>query len=277
MAMMQLLPLPTDAARRNAMRRSRYWRRLKNEEANEKKRLNELTVSMIPQLRLISSDFFVSFFWVWSGSLLRCLAFRFLGPGNSPAILVLKVSVAVPYLVFFAWLGRATKGGSYNPLIVLCYAVSGSFEDFLFSILARIPAQVFGSVVGVFLANSTFPGAFHGPTLNVDINQGTLTEGFLTFIIVIVVLSLKKKNPGSSARRVWISSISKVILHLLGSDITGGIMNPATAFGWAYAQGNHVSKEHIFVYWLAPMEGAVVGVWTCDIFFKHKIVYKNLN
>ncbi|XP_020573462.1 probable aquaporin SIP2-1 [Phalaenopsis equestris] len=225
----------------------------------------ETTCSMWPRLRLIASDFFVSFLWVWSGSLLRCLAFRFLGSGNNPVVLIIKCLVAVPYLVFFAWVGRATKGGSYNPLIVLCYAISGNFTVFLFSVLARIPAQVAGSVVGVWLTNSNFPGALHGPSLNVDIHRGTFTEGFLTFIVVIIVLSLKKKDFGSSAKRVWISSVSKVILHLIGSDITGGIMNPATAFGWAYAEGTHASKEHIYVYWLAPIEATVLGVWACSL------------
>ncbi|XP_020684194.1 probable aquaporin SIP2-1 [Dendrobium catenatum] len=219
----------------------------------------------MPQLRLLASDFFVSFLWVWSGCLLRCLAFWFLGSGNSPIVLLIKGSIAVPYLVFFAWVGKTTNGGSYNPLIVLCYAISGNFAVFLFSVLARIPAQVVGSVVGVWLAKSTFPGAFHGPILNADIHRGTFTEGFLTFVIVIIVLILKKKDLGSSAKRIWISSVSKVILHLLGSDITGGIMNPATAFGWAYAEGTHVSKEHICVYWLAPIEATVLGVWACSI------------
>lgn len=32
--------------------------------------------------------------------------------------------------------------------------------------------------------------------------------------------------------------------------------------GWAYAHGDHVTKEHIFVYWLAPMEATVLAVWT---------------
>ncbi|KAI0518622.1 hypothetical protein KFK09_006058 [Dendrobium nobile] len=241
----------------------RKWNKGKEEEVIWME--EEPTWLMMRQLRLLASDFFVSFLWVWSGCLLRCLAFWFLGSGNSPIVLLIKGSIAVPYLVFFAWVGKTTNGGSYNPLIVLCYAISGNFAVFLFSVLARIPAQVVGSVVGVWLAKSTFPGAFHGPILNADIHRGTFTEGFLTFVIVIIVLILKKKDLGSSAKRIWISSVSKVILHLLGSDITGGIMNPATAFGWAYAEGTHVSKEHICVYWLAPIEATVLGVWACSI------------
>lgn len=31
--------------------------------------------------------------------------------------------------------------------------------------------------------------------------------------------------------------------------------------GWAYARGNHMTKEHILVYWLAPIEATLLAVW----------------
>ena len=31
--------------------------------------------------------------------------------------------------------------------------------------------------------------------------------------------------------------------------------------GWAYARGDHITKEHILVYWLAPMEATLLAVW----------------
>lgn len=183
--------------------------------------------------------------------------------------LVLNGSLAALYLYSFSRLRKKTKGGSYNPLLVLCHAIFGDFIGFLFTVFARIPAQVIGSIIAVRLIYSTFPEAAHGPCLNVDIQRGALTEGALTFMIVIILLGLKKIHP-NYATKTWISSICKVILHILGSDITGGIMNPATAFGWAYAQGDHLKKEHLYVYWLAPMEAALLGVWICTLFFKPK-------
>lgn len=73
----------------------------------------------------------------------------------------------------------------------------------------------------------TFPEIGRGPRLNVDIHQGALTEGFLTFAIVFISLGLTVKLPGSFFMKTWISSISKLTLHILGSDLTGGCMNPA--------------------------------------------------
>lgn len=32
--------------------------------------------------------------------------------------------------------------------------------------------------------------------------------------------------------------------------------------GWAYARGTHVTKEHILVYWLAPIEATLLAIWT---------------
>lgn len=32
--------------------------------------------------------------------------------------------------------------------------------------------------------------------------------------------------------------------------------------GWAYARGDHITKEHLFVYWLAPMEATLLAAWT---------------
>ncbi|KAL9331364.1 hypothetical protein ACSQ67_000974 [Phaseolus vulgaris] len=60
-------------------------------------------------------------------------------------------------------------------------------------------------------------------------------------------------------------SLSKLTLHILGSDLTGGCMNPASVMGWAYARGDHITKEHFFVYWLAPIEATILAVWTSKL------------
>ncbi|MGV7953763.1 hypothetical protein PJO47_29305, partial [Mycobacterium kansasii] len=34
------------------------------------------------------------------------------------------------------------------------------------------------------------------------------------------------------------------------------------AMGWAFTRGDHITKEHLFVYWLAPVEATLLAVWT---------------
>ncbi|GAV70973.1 MIP domain-containing protein [Cephalotus follicularis] len=210
--------------------------------------------------KLIVSDFVMSFMWVWSGVLIKMFVYNILGLGHQPSGEVIKGALYIINMFYFAFLGKVTKGGAYNPLTILSAAISGDFSNFIFTAGARIPAQVIGSITGVRLIIETFPEIGLGPRLNVDLHQGALTEGLLTFAIVIISLGSAEKIPGSFFRKTWISSVSKLALHILGSDLTGGCMNPASVVGWAYARGDHVTKEHILVYWLAPMKATVLAV-----------------
>ncbi|KAF9664483.1 hypothetical protein SADUNF_Sadunf16G0023500 [Salix dunnii] len=222
---------------------------------------------MVSKTRLILSDFVVSLMWVWSGSLIKIFVFKVLEMGHDSRGEFLKNSLSIMNMFLFAFLGKVTKGGTYNPLTVLSSAISGDFSQFLFTIGARIPVQVIGSITGVRLLIDTFPEIGLGPRLTVDIHKGALTEGLLTFAIVTISLGLARKIPGSFFMKTWISSVSKLSLHILGSDLTGGCMNPASVMGWAYARGDHITKEHILVYWLAPIEGTLLAVWTFKLLF----------
>jgi aquaporin SIP len=88
--------------------------------------------------------------------------------------------------------------------------------------------QMLGSVAGVLLLKEAFPEVGHDPRLNAGIHHGALIEGFATFAVVMVSLTLKQKEVNSYFMKTWISSISKMSLHVLSSDLTGGIMNPAS-------------------------------------------------
>lgn len=122
--------------------------------------------------------------------------------------------------------------------------------------------QVIGSITGVRLILDTFPEVGRGPSLNVGIHHGALTEGLLTFAIITISLGLARKLPGSFYMKTWISSVSKLALHILGSDLTGGCMNPASVMGWAYARGDHITMEHVLVYWLAPIQATLLALWS---------------
>ncbi|KAL2502005.1 putative aquaporin SIP2-1 [Forsythia ovata] len=212
--------------------------------------------------RLLVSDFMLSFMWVWSSVLIKIFVHKILGYGaHDLKGEILRYGISIGNMFFFAFLAKATKGGAYNPLTILSSAISGDFSNFLFTVGARIPVQVLGSIYGVRLILTAFPEIGRGPRLNVDIARGALTEGVLTFAIVIISQGLSRKIPGSFLMKTWISSVSKLTLHMLGSDLTGGCMNPASVMGWAFALGEHISKEHLIVYWLAPMEATLAAVW----------------
>ncbi|KAK4745519.1 hypothetical protein SAY87_011831 [Trapa incisa] len=217
--------------------------------------------------RLLFFDFVVSFMWVWSSPLIKMFIFRVLELGHQPEGEIVKASLTIVNIFFFAFLVKVTGGGSYNSLTMLASAFSGDFNNILFTVGARIPAQVFGSISGVMFIIETFPEVGLGPKLNVDIHRGALTEGFLAFVFVMISLGLARKIPDSFFMKTWISSVLKVTLHILGSDLTGGCMNPASVMGWAYARGDHITKEHVMVYWLAPVEATLLAIWTSRLIF----------
>ncbi|KAK9122551.1 hypothetical protein Sjap_012153 [Stephania japonica] len=226
----------------------------------------EKTSTIGRKSRLILWDFVMSLMWVCSGALIKLFVGKVLGLGHEPRTEIVKASLSISNMFFFAWLGDKSRGGAYNPLTVLSGALSGNLSVFLYTFGFRIPAQVFGSIVAVKLLTGILPQVGRGPRLTVDIHRGALTEGLLTFAIVTVSLGLSRTG-SSGFMKTWISSTSKLTLHILGSDLTGGCMNPAAVMGWTYARGDHITKEHIYVYWIAPIEATLLAVWTFRLIF----------
>lgn len=113
--------------------------------------------------RLLLSDFIMSFMWVWSGVLIKMFVYNILdgfGPHDLQAE-IFKHALAVINMFFFAYLGKLTKGGTYNPLTILSSAISANFRQFLFIVGARIPAQVSSPCLA--LPFSFFFFLFHFP------------------------------------------------------------------------------------------------------------------
>ncbi|KAL5707809.1 MIP aquaporin [Ranunculus cassubicifolius] len=221
-------------------------------------------------IKLILSDFILSFSWVFSGALQKILITNILGLRSSLQDEILKILISIIRLFIFAWWGKISKGGTYNPLNLLSSAISGSFSGFLFAFGVRIPVQVIGSVVAVKIIKLNFPEIGHGPRLLVDIHQGALAEGLVTFGIVSLSLCLSNTKNTGFFLKTWMTSVSKLVLHMLAADFTGGCMNPAAAMGWAYERGEHITKDHLIVYWLAPIEASLISSWTFRLLFKPK-------
>ncbi|KAG6411751.1 hypothetical protein SASPL_129835 [Salvia splendens] len=214
---------------------------------------------------LLAADFAISLMWVFSNELIKIFSLDYAASQLEADIL--KCALSVANMFAFAYMSKLTHGAAFNPLAVLAPAISADFSNFLFTVGARIPAQVVGSVYGVRLIMSTFPWIEHKPHLKVDIATGALTEGLLALAIVMITLGLARED---FFMKTWISSLAKLTLHVLGADLTGGCMNPAPVMGWAFANKQHITKEHLVVYWLAPVEATLIAVWLSRILFGTK-------
>lgn len=99
------------------------------------------------KIKLLVSDMIMSLMWVCSSVVVKTLVFNVLGFGSDAKGEVVRCGISVLNMFFFAWLTKVTNGGAYNPLTVLSPVFSGDFGIFLFTVGARIPAQV-SSIVG---------------------------------------------------------------------------------------------------------------------------------
>uniref|UniRef100_A0A0A9FAG9 Aquaporin SIP2-1 n=1 Tax=Arundo donax TaxID=35708 RepID=A0A0A9FAG9_ARUDO len=216
---------------------------------------------------LVVGDLVLAALWVCAGALVKVAVYGPLGLGGRPEGEGAKVALSILYMFLFAWLEAATGGASYNPLTVLAAALAsgGGPAVYLFTAFVRIPAQVVGAIHGVKLIQLAFPNVGKGARLSVGAHHGALAEGLATFMVVMVSVALKKKEMKSFFMKTWITSIWKNTIHILSSDITGGIMNPASAFAWAYARGDHTTFDHLLVYWLAPLQATLLGVWVVTL------------
>lgn len=92
---------------------------------------------------LLISDFALSFMWVCSSVFVKIFVYNFLGFEHNFTGDIVKLCFSLVNLFFFAILGKFAGGAAYNPLTILGGAISGGFSRFLFTIGARIPAQVY--------------------------------------------------------------------------------------------------------------------------------------
>lgn len=126
-------------------------------------------------------DFGISFMWVWSSVLIKILVYKAVGfDVHDVKAEILKHSLSVGNMFFFAYLVKHAKGGAYNPLTLLSSAVTGDFSQFLFTVGARIPAQV---------TNSFY---FYTKFLTVNNNNSNIpsnmTEGFSVSISICKII-----------------------------------------------------------------------------------------
>lgn len=114
-----------------------------SEETGHRKEPQKISFStMSSGARLLVLDFALSFMWLWSGVLVKIFVFGILGFGNDLITEFVKTVVSILNMFFFAFLVKISKGAAYNPLSILSAAFSGDFSSFLFTVGARIPAQV---------------------------------------------------------------------------------------------------------------------------------------
>ncbi|GMQ86518.1 MAG: MIP family channel protein [Acidimicrobiia bacterium] len=159
------------------------------------------------------------------------------------------------------------SGGHYNPAVSLAMALDGRLGWAL--MVEYWVAQILGAILAGFtLLAATSKGAVASTATvfpNLEIWEAILFEAVFTAIFVAVILKVTASAANSSTVFLAIS-LTLVAVHLALIPFTGASVNPARSLGSGVAGG---VWDDQWVYWIAPLIGAVVG-WGV-----HKAVMSN--
>ena len=157
------------------------------------------------------------------------------------------------------------SGGHLNPAVTIGLLVARRIDAG--SAVAYIVTQLAAACVAAALVQLLLPAAavkealVGAPTIadSITLGQAIGLEAVLTFFLVSAVFGTAVS---AEAPRVGGFGIGMVLLFdiLVGGPLTGGVMNPARAFGPSLIAGEWTG--HI-AYWVGPIVGAVLAalIW----------------
>ncbi len=166
-------------------------------------------------------------------------------------------------LVAIAYTIGKVSGAHVNPAVSVAALIDGRIS--VFECVYYVVAQLFGAIVGaaalqwIFTSASTI-GANGFESLSALSTITTTQVAFaietiLTFVFVLVVLSVTKKENNNSG---LIVGLTLTLVHVMGIPFTGTSVNPARSIGPAlFVKGTYLEQLWLFI--LAPLVGAVLA------------------
>ncbi len=169
------------------------------------------------------------------------------------------------------------SGGHFNPAVTIGLATAGRFpwKD----AISYIVTQVIGAVVAAgtlwliainqrdqtkdaLAAGGLGSNGFgdHSPAL-FNVGAGIVTEVVFTAIFVLVILGITDRRAPQGFAALAIG-LTLTMIHLATIPVTGTSVNPARSTGPAFVAllgGESWPIEQLWLFWVAPLIGALVG------------------
>jgi aquaporin NIP len=155
------------------------------------------------------------------------------------------------------------SGAHLNPAVTIGFTVAKKFPSR--QIIPYIVAQLAGAFFASFILRILFPeNLFLGATVPAGSEmQSFILEVILTFILMFVIL-IVSHGSNEQGLMAGIAVGSVVLLEaMFAGPITGASMNPARSISPAIVSGH---PDHLWIYILAPVSGALLAVFLNGIF-----------
>lgn len=159
------------------------------------------------------------------------------------------------------------SGCHLNPAVTLGLAVTRRFPWPAAG--AYVVAQLLGAVAGAAATWAVYGSAARDeavlgattPQDGVSVGQAFLVEALVTFVLVLVVVSVATDDRAESAIAPVAVGFALAAAIFVAGPLTGGAVNPARAFGPNLLAGQLSS---LWIYLLAPVVGGVLAALAYD-------------
>ncbi len=155
------------------------------------------------------------------------------------------------------------SGGHFNPAVSLAMLLNHrlGIKDFVGYVISQFVGAILASAI-VFdlvhelglstknLGQTDFP--------NISVGGAFITETLVTFLFVLVIVSVTSKKWGNANFAGLIIGITLALMIIVALNLTGGSLNPARSFGPALFAGGS-AMTHYWLYLVAPLVGAVLA------------------
>ncbi|HAC63932.1 MAG TPA: aquaporin Z [Cyanothece sp. UBA12306] len=221
------------------------------------------------------AEFFGTFWLVLGGCGSAVLAANFGGEGNPLGLGFLGVSFAFGLTVLtMAYAVGHISGGHFNPAVSF-----GLFAGKRFSgsdLLPYIGAQVLGAILagGVLFIIASGNGSLDLSGANPLATNGygdyspggygllsaLITEIVMTFMFLMIIMGATDRLAPGGFGPIAIG-LGLTLIHLISIPVTNTSVNPARSTGVALFCGNGEIIAQLWLFWLAPIIGAVIAGW----------------
>lgn len=166
-------------------------------------------------------------------------------------------------IVAMAYSIGKVSGCHINPAVSLAMWLTDRMntEDLVGYVVAQFIGGFCGAGVLAFILGSTKALGANGfgtlSAMNINMMQAVVIEAILTFVFVLVVLSVTFKKEESNIAGIVIG-LTLTLVHILGIPFTGTSVNPARSLGPALLTGG-TALSQVWVFILAPLIGAAIA------------------
>jgi len=155
------------------------------------------------------------------------------GQGNDMAPIAIGI-----VLVTIIYAGGPISGAHYNPAVSAAVALRGKMckKEMLIYWIFQLGGGLLGAFLGGFIGGNTFSGVAIGS--GSTFLQAFLAEAIFTFLLCFVVLAVAT-NSEVDGNHYYGAAIGFVVMAgaITVGPISGGVFNPAVAWGLALSEG----------------------------------------